>query len=218
VVKSRRVALALLLAGCARAGGPSLADTAPVLSEPLSSFATLRMIVFPVQSLRGGDALGWAAKAGNPRAFLAVVDSALETEFRDRGLGTTWAMPSDLARTAKRNPTYATDPSVIRAGDASRVIERRRDGQIPEPVASQMRALAGFHDARHALVPVELRFEPAPVGADSGQRLVLHVVVLDVRGSRLAWVGDVAGAAAKTFSPAMATELARRFADLVVAR
>jgi hypothetical protein len=186
------------------------------MSAPLASFASLRMVMLPVQSLRGGDSLGWSARAGDAKRFLAAVDTALEKEFRDRGLGTMWAFPADLARTARRNPTFATDPAAIRAGDAARVMERRRDAQIPEPVATQLRALVGFHDARHALVPVDLHFEPGPPG--TGARPVLHVVVLDVRGSRLAWSGDIAGEFAADFSPSLVSGLARRFADLIVAR
>jgi hypothetical protein len=174
------------------------------------------MIAFPVQSLRGGDPLGWSAKVGEPRQFLATVDQALEAALRERGLAPTWAFAADLTRIARRNPTYATEPAAIRAGDAVRVMERRKDAQIPEPVASQIRVLAGFHDARHALVPVEFRFDAAP--GMPGGRAVLHFVVLDVRASRISWSGDVASEVLPEFSPALATAVARRFADLIVAR
>jgi hypothetical protein len=185
------------------------------MSEPLAAFASVRMVMLPVQYLRS-DSLGWATRAGDPKRFLAAIDTALEKEFRDRGLGTTWVFPPDLARTARRNPLYATNPAEIRAGDAARVMERkRRDAVIPEPVATQLRALVGFHDARHALVPVEFRFDPEP---GAGARAVLHVVVLDVRGSRIAFSADIAGEVASDFSPTLANGLARRFADLIVAR
>jgi hypothetical protein len=150
----------------------------------------------------------------NPKAYLTAVDVALETAFRERGLGSSWAFPTDLARTAQRNPTYAAAPASIRAGDAARVMERRNGSQIPEPVASQIRALAGFHDARHAMIPVELRFDRD----GDGGRAVLHVVILDVRSSSLVWAGDVGGETLAEFSPAVVTGLARRFANLVVER
>jgi hypothetical protein len=175
----------------------------------------LRLIVMPTQGVRAGDALGWAAKAGDRRLFLASVDSALETAVRDRGLST-WALASELARTARRNPLYATNPSDVRAADAVRFLERQRDSEIPEPVASQLRTLIGFHDARYALVPVEIRFEPGSA-AGSG-RAVLRVAVLDVRGSRLVFIGDIVGADAPDFSPSVGADLARRFTDLVVPR
>lgn len=205
---------ALTLAGCggARGGGPA---AGPIDEAPLNSFASVRLIVLPTQSLRSGDPLGWAAKAGDRRAFLASVDSALESAVRDRGI-TSWALASDLARTARRNPLFATNPAEIRAADAVRFLERKRDGEIPEPVASQLRTLAGFHDARHALVPVEVRFEP---GSSPGSgHAVLRIAILDVRGSRLVFVGEIPGNDAPDFSPSMGADLARRFTDLVVPR
>lgn len=169
----------------------------------------------PTQGVRSGDAMGWAAKTGERRAFLAAVDSALETSVRERGI-TAWALASELARTARRNPLYATNPSDVRAADAVRFLERQRDSEIPEPVASQLRTLVGFHDARYALVPVEVRFEP---GSASGSgRAILRVAVLDVRGSRLVFIGDIVGADAADYSPSVGADLARRFTDLVVPR
>lgn len=174
------------------------------------------MVTLPAQSVRSGDTIGWAAAAGNARAFLASFDTTFERTLKDRGLGTTWAFPSDLARTARRNPLYATDPAAVRAGDAVRAMERRSGTEIPEPTGSQLRAMAGFHDARHVLVPVEIRFEPGQT-AGTG-RAILHVAVLDVRLSQLAWTGDIAGAEATQYSAAVATDLAQRFADLLVSR
>lgn len=205
---------ALTLAGCggARGSGPA---AGPIDEAPLNSFASVRLIVLPTQTLRSGDPLGWAVKAGDRRAFLASVDSALESAVRDRGI-TSWALASDLARTARRNPLFATNPAEIRAADAVRFLERKRDGEIPEPVASQLRTLAGFHDARHALVPVEVRFEP---GSSPGSgHAVLRIAILDVRGSRLVFTGEIPGNDAPDFSPSMGADLARRFTDLVVPR
>jgi hypothetical protein len=173
----------------------------------------MRLIVLPTQGVRTGDAMGWAAKTGERRAYLGSVDSVLEASVREKGLSA-WILPSDLARTARRNPLYATNPGEIRAGDAVRFLERQRDANIPEPVASQLRTLAGFHDARYALVPVEVRFEPGSA-AGSG-RGVLRVAVLDVRGSRLVFIGDITGSDATEYTPAVSAGLARRFTDLVV--
>lgn len=184
-----------------------------VTEAPLNSFAAMRLIVLPTQ--RAVDAIAWGAKAGIPRVFLASVDFALEAAVRDKGL-TSWVMASDLARTARRNPTYATNPADIRAGDAVRYLERQRDENIPEPVASQLRTLGGFHDARYALIPVEVRFEAGRVTGTG--RGVLRVAVLDVRGSRLVFIGDIVGTDAPDYSPTLGADLARRFTDLVVPR
>jgi hypothetical protein len=42
------------------------------------------------------------------------------------------------------------------------------------------------------------------------------VAVLDVRGSRLVFIGDIVGADAPEYSATLVAALARRFADLVV--
>lgn len=200
----------LAIAGCG--GGSRSAQTAASpTAAPLNSFAAVRLIVLPTQ--RAGDAIGWGAKAGEPRVLFAAFDSSLESAVREKGL-TSWVLASDLARTARRNPMYATNPADIRAGDAVRFLERQRDENIPEPVASQLRTLAGFHDARYALIPVELRFEAG--SAPSTGRVVVRMAVLDVRGSRLVFVGDITGADAADYTPALVAALARRFADLVV--
>jgi hypothetical protein len=98
----------------------------------------MRLIVLPTQ--RATDAIAWGAKAGEPRVVFALFDSSLESAVREKGV-TSWVMASDLARTARRNPMYATNPADIRAGDAVRFLDRQRDENIPEPVASQLRSL-----------------------------------------------------------------------------
>jgi hypothetical protein len=211
----RRLLIAsLILAGC---GGGSPPETSAPPEAPLNSFAATALIVLPTQTIRAGDALGWAAKIGESReasrAFLATIDSSLEAAVKEKGL-VAWVLPSELARTARRNPTYTTNPADIRAGDAVRYIERQRDANIPEPVASQLRVLAGFHGARYALVPVEVRFESGSA-AGTG-RGVLRIAVLDIRGSRLVFIGDIMGPDAAAWTPAVGAGLARRFADLVV--
>ena len=210
----RLLAAALILAGC----GGSRATPTPASSfaedAPLNGFASLPMIVMPAQGIRA-DTLGWGSKVNDRRAFLASVDSALAQAVRDRGL-TAWTLPSTLVQTARRNPNYVANPADVRAADAVRYLERKRDSQIPEPVASQLRAYAGFHDARHALIPVEVRFEP---GVTTGTgRAVLRIAVLDVRGSRLVFIGDIAGPDIPDLAPSVASDLARKFTDLVVPR
>jgi len=203
----------MLLAGCA--GSPRAPQQSAVPDAPLNSFASVRLIVLPTQGVRSGDAMGWAAKIGERRAFLASVDSALEFAVRDRGISS-WALASELARTARRNPLYATNPADVRAADAVRYLERTRDAEIPEPVAGQLRVLVGFHDARYALVPVEVRFEP---GRSAGTgHAILRVAVLDVRGSKLVFIGDIVGNDEPDYAASIGADLARRFTDLVVPR
>ena len=205
--------LVFIAAGVMACGGGarSAPQSSAPAAAPLNSFAATRLLVLPTQ--RAGDALGWAAKSGEPKVVFALFDSSLESAVKDKGL-TSWVLSTDLARTARRNPTYATNPADIRAGDAVRFLERQRDENIPEPVASQLRTLGGFHDARYALVPAEIRFEAG--SAPNTGRVVVRMAVLDLRGSRLVFIGDISGADAADYSPALVAALARRFADLVV--
>jgi hypothetical protein len=215
--RMKRLILAVTIVLPACGGGARTAPQASSVPEaPLNSFAATELIVLPVQTLRTGDAMGWAAKVSGTRAaqraFLASIDSVLEAAVREKGL-VAWALPSDLARTARRNPTYVANPADIRAGDAAGYMSRNRDENIPEPVASQLRALAGFHGSRYALIPVEVRFEPG--STPSTGRAVLRIAVLDVRGSRLAFIGDIIGAEAPDYTPAV-NAAALRFIALVV--
>lgn len=173
------------------------------------------MLVLPAQGLQAGDAMGWVASIEDRRGLLARLDSTMASEIRDRGLAATWASAGELDRIARRNPVHVARVSDIRAGDAVRALERRRDDDIPEPIASQLRVLAGFHEARYALVPAEVRFERGEF-ADAG-RAILRVGILDVRGSKLVFIGDIVGPDAGDATTAL-TNLGRRFASLIVSR
>jgi hypothetical protein len=210
----RSLALVVAAGACAAAKQPPASSELAEPSRPLAAFAATRIIAMPTQQLRAPDSLTWTATLPPTRALLAQADSVLEHELRERNLAGTWVFPGDLARSARRNPTYAVDPATVRAGDAVRSLERRPKGNLAEPVASQLRALAGLNDARYALVPVELRLEPAGEGQG---RAVLHLAVVDIRGARLDWASDVTGEPMATPSAALAS-LAGRVVDLVVPR
>lgn len=220
-VTRRLLFIAITLAGCggARAadepvltpGVPTITSTAPALAV----YATQRMLVMPAQAIRPGNVSGWADDATSLRTLLAGFDSTLSTEFRARGLAPQWATAGELDRIARRNPVHVTRPSDIRAGAAVASLERQRDEDIPEPIASQLRVYAGFHEARYALVPAEIRFEQGEF-ADAG-RAIARVGILDIRGSKLVFIGDVVGPDAGDAATAV-TNLGRRLADLIVSR
>jgi hypothetical protein len=152
---------------------------------------------------------GWRAAAGGEGALRAHADSILEARFRDRGLSV-WIFAGQVARTARRNPTYLVDPATLRPGFAVRAALRADDRALTEPFASQARALAGATGARYTLVPMEL--EPRAEGPR------IQVAVIDVRLARLVWVGSVAGTARPSYSPSLLTDIMDRVADLVVPR
>jgi hypothetical protein len=171
-------------------------------------------MALPAQILRAPDSSAWTSKLTAPRAVLSQADSAIERELRSRNLFSNWVFPAELIRSARRNPTYAVDPTQIRAAEAVHALERKPQSRLAEPVASQLRALAGLHDARYALVPVEVRLE---LMANGTGRAMVHLALIDVRAAHLDWSGDVAGEPAAT-PPAAFAALALKVVDLVAAR
>ena len=207
---------------CASSGARSAAPTAQAAERaappPLAILAGQRVVVVPVQRLRELGTLGWAADAGPPRPFLGRIDDAIAAALAERGLGSTWVMPADVTRSARRNPNYATDPYALAVGalDPSRR-PPPRDTPLAEPLASQLRTITALGDARYVLIPVELRFEPT-TGEGRAGHAVLHVALVDARASQIRWTGEIAGDSASGFSPAVASSVAGRFADLFAPR
>lgn len=185
---------------------------APIASLPLAGLAGQRVLVLPAHFLRA-DTIGWAARVAEPRATLAALDSAIERVLGERGFRTSWVYPEALARSAKRNAGYVADPYAL-AADRLRPLARTTDNQLGEPLASQMRGLVALNDARYALFPVELRFEPAGPGV---ARPVARVVLIDARLSTVRWQGDVRGDAGTEPTPAMLGSVASSLANLVSA-
>lgn len=215
-----------LVASCARpaaTSSASVSNAAPsVASTPVATvrqataqaalgpLASEPLVVLPVQTLRM-TVPDWSNKVGDPRAFLATVDDEIAFAVRERGLRGKWAFGPDLARSARRNPTYAVDPYSI-AIEPIVPLERDPGKILGEPLAGQLRAFTGLFNARYAFVPVELRLMPDSGGA----RASLHAVVIDTRSRGLHWVGDVRGDVVRSFSPAVAAGLAGRVADLFI--
>lgn len=186
------------------------------LAEQLARFAGLKVMVLPTQAVVTTDVLGWRTSAGGDTRILASLDSALADTLSGRGLGGLWIFPPALRRSISRNPTYLSELSTMRALDAVRVAMRKRDDPLAEPFASQLRALAGVSDARYALIPLEIRFEPILAGTSG--RAALRTALVDARGAQLVWVGDVLGDPDARFGSAILASLAQRVADLVVSR
>jgi hypothetical protein len=211
--------LAVVVAGsaCARRSAPQPdAASARLAARPLAGLAGQPLIVLPARYLRpapSGDSLGWAAQVGSAREYLARIDDELAFAVRERGVAPQWTWPPDLARLARRNASFTTDPYQI-AAEQLRPGRRKREPEIADPLASQLRSLVALSDSRFALVPVEVRFEPR--GGGTG-RAVLHLALVDARLARISWAGEIASDSATTLTPALAASLGERFADLIAA-
>ena len=153
------------------------------------------------------------ARLGPTPAFLRSLDSAIAGELATRGTARTWVMAAALGRTARRNPAFTSDPYALSA-ESLRHGVRRTNARLGEPLASQIRSLIALTDARHALVPVEVRFESA---AGAGTRVILRLVLIDARVAEIQWAGDVSMEGDAPSVPGILAALARRVADLVIA-
>jgi len=203
----------VLAEGACRASAPSTGSAAPVESRPLARLATQAVALVPTQYVRSGDSTGWSARIGPVPAFLRSLDSAIAGELAARGTARTWVTAEALGRTARRNPAFTSDPYALSA-ESLRHGVRRTNARLGEPLASQMRSLVALTDARYALVPVELRFEPS---AGATTRAVLRLVLVDARLAELQWVGDVSVEDASPTVPDLLAAFADRVADLLVA-
>lgn len=200
----------LVTAACATKPQPQ-PELAPLPVRPLSGFAGRRVIVLPVRYLRPADSLGWAASAGKAADYLAAVDEQVAAALTARGMQGLWVFPPEISRSAKRNVGYVSDPHTLAEDWLRPPFRPKPQSLLPDPLATQIRSLVALHDARYALLPIELRFEPVT----GGGRAVLHLIMVDARASQILWMGDVASDAAPSFSPALATSIAGHFADLI---
>lgn len=196
----RRLLLFLLLAA------PVLPAQQPA---PLAPYAGTKVAVVPVQFFHV-DSSGWGAPAG--LALRAAFDSLLSEALNEHGLGGTWATPAEVQRAAKRNVMYAGDPRNLGAFPVR--YGAKKDTPLSDPLASNLRRIVALHDARYALVPVELHVNSEKPG---GGHLGVRLLLVDARLSVPVWQVDLIGESAATYSPALLRKLATRVADLVVA-
>ena len=100
--------------GCAsRPSAAAPAAEAPQAAAPLAVLAGQRVVLVPSQRLREAGTLGWTAQVASPREYLTGLDDEIAAALLERGVGSNWVMPKDVVRSARRNPTYATDPYAL---------------------------------------------------------------------------------------------------------
>jgi hypothetical protein len=191
---------------------PAKPKPAPVV-RPFAALAEQRVIVAPVHALSETDPMGWVAQIPRTREYLRALDDTIGAELAARGLKSQWIFPPELARSAKRNPTYAVDPYAL-AADPLRASNVAPETKLTDPLASQIRTMIALHDSRAVLMPVELRFEKDRTGQGIA---VLRLALLDGRLSEVRWVGEVRSAPSATLSPAILSSLAAHLGDLIAA-
>jgi hypothetical protein len=221
--------------GCRHETAAPVMAIRPMPYHPGGGLTGARVIVLPLETIRGGDLDGCAASITSPRDFLVDANAQIARALVAKAPHTTWLLPADLAKLADKAAGYAPDPYSV---DVSQLLPDRwkSRGEVTDPLASALRRLNSFTDAPVALIPVEIRFYPrAPVvvrpgsaaeppapapgaghtGSHAGCRPVLRVAVADTRALVVAWAGDVVGDSAAVVSPASLAALADRLAQAV---
>ncbi len=202
----------------------------PMPYHPGGGLTGARVIVLPLETIRGGDLAGCASSITSPRDFLVDANEQFTRALVAKAPHTTWLLPADLAKMADKAAGYAPDPYSV---DVSQLLPDRwkSRGEVADPLASALRRMNSFTDAPVALILVEIRFypraptparpgaaappPPAPGAALAGCRPVLRVAVADTRALVIAWAGDVVGDSAATVTPGSIAGLADRLAQAV---
>jgi len=104
------------------------------------------------------------------------------------------------------------DPHLLAAERLRRLVQPG-DDPVSEPLASQIRSLVALREGRYVILPSIIRVESTGAGA----RGALLLYLIDTRTSRIAWSGEIASDASRSFAT-IAGSVAERLADLVVAR
>lgn len=182
----------------------------PQPQPPLAQFISQPLIVLPVQLLRADT--GAFVGAATWEAFRRELDDSIGSAIAARGVGKQWSYAADVARSAKRNAAYASDPYSLGV-QPMRGAKIKVGDKIPPVFSSNLRSLIALGDTRFALLPIELVFQRG----DATQRAALRLALVDGRMGIFVWLGDVASDAAPALTPAMLGSLAARVADLVVA-
>ena len=210
--RMRRIWLPLLAASVwTTACGHPPAQAVPEPPEhALANLAAQHVVVLPTYSAHAAQGLTW--KIPTSAELRRTMDADIVAAFEERDLRKAWIFPDQLQSAYKRNPTYTADPYAL-AEEPLRSPALEIDQRLPEPLASQIRALVAFHeDARLVLAPVDLLVEPAPGGTGRG---VLRLVLMDARLSNVRWIGSVTGDSTAAFGPAVTASVAAKMAGVV---
>jgi hypothetical protein len=211
---AKRALISATLMAAAACGGSKPESTTPgPETMPLSAIVAQNIIVAPFQALRLPAEVGWPAMPA-PRPTLAKLDSVIADTLRARVANQGWIYADGVIKAAANNPTYATDPRAL-AVNPLRSPALKLGDRLPEPLASQLRTLIAFHDARLVLLPLDLTFDPVAGGLG---RPTVHLVLVDPRSSVVRWIGKLTGPDSPSFNSSISAFIASRLADLFVPR
>lgn len=173
------IAALAALAAVACASTPQAPPAAGEARGALPDLEGRKVMVFPVQRLRGLD------RDLDPAAEVAYA-------FETRG-GAEWILPADLRRAVERTPGLELSADALPVD----VFLRAEVDRIGDPLFGLLRRMAAVTGADLALVPVEARpgaaqADAAEAGAASSLRRVeIAATLINARTGRVFWFGVV---------------------------
>ncbi len=187
---------------------------------PVPGFGILggqRVLLLPahyVQPAPGGF-VGGAASADET---LRQLNAEIAFAVTGRRGTTRWILPEEMGAALERAPAldvrlYALSADPVRRANAGRL---NRDKRVKDPLYGEVRKLAALLDARYAVFPVELSYEPARADAAGEGRAALWTVLLDARTGEVLWSGTVRGEPGPLGSGVTMARLAEAFARQLV--
>jgi hypothetical protein len=99
---------------------------------------------------------GWESRA----AAITRFDGILGPYLLDNAPDVKWVLPDALRKIARRAPGLVPDPDRM----GHQVMASSRMRRVPEPLASRLRQLVAYSDARHVLLPSSLMFSRDSTG------------------------------------------------------
>jgi hypothetical protein len=191
-------------------------------------------VLFPIQAALPAPGGAWPGGAASEQEVLQTLHAEISFAFGEERDAQSWALPDDLVRRLRRNPTLRVNP--YRLAYQALLRKPKKHDQIPEPLHSQMRQVAALFNARLVVLPMRVWYEPEPLDEgerDAGKegqqgnessggvpeatgRVVLLAAVIDTRRSAVLWHGEIEGAVDKPDSSLLLTSLAFRLADHLI--
>ena len=180
------LSLCLAATACATKGVTRVPPP-PVIALPTEALSGSTIAVFPLTTMGVDTVLGWGQFFVDRRQAFDRVDSILTSTLNRRIPQITWLPPAELRRAAAKAPGLLTDPDQM----ALHLLQTHALASIPDPLASQLRQLAGVATGgRYIIAPANLWFEHV---SNILGRVRIVVALADVRRGAISWSATVSG-------------------------